>query len=85
MFNCGLGEIKVGNSADLIFFDYEPPTPMNEDNIWYHLLFGFGNSCVNSTMVEGKFLMKNRKILVCDEKRIFAEANDIAKKLWERF
>jgi len=58
---------------------------MNEDNVWYHLLFGFGSSCVNSTMVDGKFLMKNREILVCDEKRILAAANNVAKRLWERF
>jgi len=85
VFNTGLGEIKVGNRADLIFFNYKPPTPMNEDNVWYHLLFGFGSSCVNSTMVDGKFLMKNREILVCDEKRILAAANNVAKRLWERF
>jgi cytosine/adenosine deaminase-related metal-dependent hydrolase len=85
VFNCGLGEIKIGNCADLIFFNYNPPTPMNVNNIWYHLLFGIGNTCVNSTMVDGKFLMKNREMLVCDEKQILAEANVTAKRLWERF
>jgi len=29
--------------------------------------------------------MKNREIWVCDEKRIFAEANKVSEKLWERF
>ena len=85
MFDCGLGELKPGNYADLIFINYQPPTPMNENNFWYHLLFGFGNLPVLSTMVNGKFLMRDREILVCDEKQIFSQAQECAKKLWQRF
>jgi putative selenium metabolism protein SsnA len=84
-FNVGLGEIKQGNCADLIFIKYDPPTPLNEENYWFHLLYGFGNFPAEHTMVSGKFLMKNREVLVCDEEKIMREARKYSKKLWDRF
>ncbi len=84
IFQISLGRLQPGVCADLIFVKYDPPTPLYGDNFWQHLLFGFANSTVESTMAGGKFLMKDGEILVCDEEKILAGAREKAKKLWAR-
>lgn len=78
------GVIKKGALADIIIVDYKATTPLNEDNLSGHLVFGMGASNVESTIINGKMIMENRKILGVDEDRIFGEARKTAQKLWER-
>lgn len=80
-----LGVIQAGATADLILVDYHPFTPLNAGNLPWHILFGFSDGMVNSTMVAGKFLMKERKLLFLDEEKISAEAEKLAPAIWERF
>ena len=42
-------------------------------------------SMITSTMVAGKFLMKDRELLTLDEERITTEARALAPKIWERY
>ncbi len=80
-----LGEISPGAYADLILVDYLPPTPLSADNFLGHLLFGISNAVVDTTMVNGKVLMQNRKLVGLDEVAIARRASELASKLWERF
>lgn len=83
-FNAKIGVITPGAKADLILVDYEPITEMNEGNLPWHILFGFRDSMVTMTMVNGKILMKNRKLLL-DEENISAEAMRLSKEVWKRY
>ena len=40
---------------------------------------------ITSTMVAGKFLMKDGELLTLDEDKIAAEAQAIAPQIWERY
>jgi putative selenium metabolism protein SsnA len=80
-----LGVIQPGAAADVILVDYHPFTPLSADNLPWHILFGFNDGMVTSTMVAGKFLMKNRKLTFLDEERIAFEAGKLAPQVWERF
>ena len=40
-----------------------------------------GRSVV-TTMCNGRVLMKDRELLVCDEKELMAKCRESAKKLW---
>lgn len=80
-----VGVIKAGAQADLIFVDYHPFTPMTAGNLPWHILFGFNESMVTMTMVDGKVLMKDRKILCMDEEKVFAEARQLAPDVWQRY
>jgi len=84
IFGVPLGRITRGGPADLIFFNYDPPTPLTAENYWAHILFGLSEAKVRSTMVGGKFLMKDWEIQVCDEAQLRAEAREQALQLWER-
>ncbi len=80
-----LGVIAPGAFADLIFVDYHPATPMTVDNLPWHILFGFENSMVTTTICAGKVLMKDRQLLFLDEGEITARSCELAKKAWMRF
>lgn len=84
-FNTNLGKIKKGFAADLMIVNYRPPTELNKYNFPWHLLFGFRESMIESTMVKGKFLMLDRELLTLDEKEISAKCVELSKKVWERY
>ncbi|MCP3891068.1 MAG: amidohydrolase family protein, partial [Desulfobulbaceae bacterium] len=69
-FKKPLGIIENGAYADIIVVDYDPLTPINENNINGHLLFGTMGRQVVSTMINGKFVMKDRELASIDEKEI---------------
>lgn len=83
-FSGDLGILKNGALADIIIVDYDPLTPMNENNINSHILFGFTGKDVISTIIDGKFIMRDRKLINVDEKEIFKTSRELAQKLWNR-
>jgi cytosine/adenosine deaminase-related metal-dependent hydrolase len=71
--------------ADLIFVDYHSPTPLSAENLPWQIIFGFESSMVTTTIVGGKLLMKDRKLLTLDEAQIAARARELATKVWKRY
>jgi hypothetical protein len=61
------GRSGEGAAADIIFVDYQAPTPLTADNLPWHIIFGFESSMVTTTMVNGRLLMQDRKLLTLDE------------------
>lgn len=86
LFDCGLGELKEGYAADVVLIDYFPYTPFDENTFLGHLCFGIANSAVDTTIASGKILMQGKKLKIdLDEEKIAADAQKLAKKLWDRF
>jgi len=80
-----LGEISVGGRADLILVDYHPHTPLTADNLPWQILFGFHEGKVTMTMVDGRLLMRDRKLSQLDEAEIAAKARELAPQVWARY
>ena len=80
-----IGQLSAGAFADIIFVDYHPNTPLTAGNLPWHIIFGFQQSMVTTTIVAGKILMKDRELLTLDENEISAKAREIAPKVWERY
>ena len=80
-----LGEISVGAFADLIFVDYHPFTDLNAGNLPWHILFGFNESMITTTIVGGEMLMKDRELLTLDEEEIAAKAKEFSAQTWKRY
>jgi len=80
-----LGVIEPGAFADLIFVDYQPTTPLTVDNLPGHFIFGFNESMITTTMVNGQVLMKDRVLTTLDEAEIKARSREIAPAFWERY
>jgi putative selenium metabolism protein SsnA len=79
-----LGILTPGGYADVVVLDYSPPTPFDRDTFLGHLFFALSARHVDSTMVGGHFLMKERKLLALDEQAITAHSRELARKLWKR-
>ncbi len=83
--NAPLGVIDKGAQADLIFVDYHPFTIMNPGNLPWHIIFGFHESMITTTMVAGKLLMHDHKLLTLDEEAIASRARQLSAETWKRY
>jgi len=83
-FPVTLGELVPGAAADLIVVDYDPPTPLTAENYYGHLVFGMTGRMVETTLVAGKILMRNRSLTTINEENINSLARELAAKLWKR-
>lgn len=80
----GIGKIKDGYKADLVFIkksqDLEPL--LNNEafsNYLHNLLFYSNEDSVQHVMVDGKWIMKDRELLTIDEGKIESIYNHIAE------
>jgi putative selenium metabolism protein SsnA len=80
-----VGEISPGAYADLILVDYHPFTELTAGNLPWHILFGFEADAVTATMCGGKWLMRDRQILMLDEAEIAARARELSAQTWQRY
>ena len=76
------GSVQPGFQADLTFWDYDPPTPLLGENLAGHAAFGLSSRMVRSTMVAGKYVVKNR-IPLFDSKSIMADGREQTVRLWK--
>ncbi len=79
-----LGELTVGASADLVFLDYHPTTPLTAGNLPWHILFGLEASAITATVCAGRVLMRDRQLLTLDEEAITARSRELAQAAWKR-
>ena len=80
-----LGVLTAGAFADLIFVDYHPHTFLTPGNLPWQIIFGFHESMVTTTIVAGKILMRDRRLLTLDEDAITSHARALAPRVWERY
>lgn len=83
-FSKPVGKLAAGCYADIIIVDYDPPTPLNENNMNGHILFGMTGRAVVTTVINGKVLMNERKLINIDEAAVCAKARELSSKLWSR-
>ena len=79
-----IGIIAPDALADIIIVDYKGPTPVNADTINSHILFGITGRHVDTTVINGKIVMKDRVLLNIDEEALMAKSREQAEKLWKR-
>ena len=79
-----LGILKAGAAADVIVMDYKPFTPFSGDNIDGHMIFGMTGRQCQTTMCNGRLLMKDRQLIGIDEEAVNARTLEVSKKLWGR-
>jgi len=85
LFGLEVGVLKPGAAGDVIVVDYAPPTPINEANFLGHFLFGVCESPVDTTVVDGKVLLRKKELVGIDEQRIAARSRELAAEFLKRF
>jgi cytosine/adenosine deaminase-related metal-dependent hydrolase len=53
--------LKPDDQANIIIWDYVPPTPFSLYNFWGHYIYGILERPIHSVLNNGKFLLKNFK------------------------
>ncbi|MEK6552824.1 MAG: hypothetical protein AABZ54_05180, partial [Bacteroidota bacterium] len=62
--------LNENDRADLIVWDYVPPTPMTNENFWGHFIFGMLEYPIHTVLQNGNFLMKDFQLIGVDENKI---------------
>ncbi|HZK53887.1 MAG TPA: putative aminohydrolase SsnA [Desulfosporosinus sp.] len=84
LFGGTFGELVEGAWADVIVVDYVPPTPLNSSNWTGHLLFGVSGRSVETTVINGRVRMLDRKLIDIDEVAIGERSRELAQEVWNR-
>jgi len=75
------GSLEPGKSADLILVDFQQPHLTPVYDYLSHLVYSARGADVVSTMVQGRWLMRDREVLTLDQDEIFARVADIAAEV----
>jgi 5-methylthioadenosine/S-adenosylhomocysteine deaminase len=79
-----LGSLEVGKKADLIVLDTLRAHLVPAGRIVSAWIHNGQPSDIESSMVDGQFIMRNRKVLTMDEDRIVAEADKVGRRIWKQ-
>ena len=80
-----VGRIAPGCLADVILLDYYAPTVLNAGNFWGHFLYGIIDADVDTTIINGKIVMRHKELPHLDEPRIAAASRAVAARVWRRY
>jgi 5-methylthioadenosine/S-adenosylhomocysteine deaminase len=80
------GELAVGKKADVIIVDlksqqFTPLMPENPAHLYSHLVFAANGSCVDTTIVNGQIVMRDRQFTTIDEQEVLAKANECFRQV----
>ena len=84
LVNGTVGELTVGSLADIIVLDYDPPTPLEAENFTGHVIFGLTGWMVETVIIGGRDVMRNREFTTVDAPGTAARARELARDLWSR-
>src|SRR3989339_790990 len=75
--------LQIGDRADLIIWDYVPPTPISQSNFFGHYIYGILERQVHSVIQNRKVLMNNFSLTDIDETKINNYIYEQGKRLVE--
>jgi len=81
-----IGSLESGKRADLILVNLDanhvtPKFRRNPDNVYAQMVYSAKSTDVSDVMVNGKWLMRNHKLLTLNEAELVAHANEYAKRI----
>ncbi len=79
-----LGSLEVGKKADLIVLDTQRAHLVPAGRILSAWINNGQPSDVESVLVDGQFVMRERKILTVDETSLIAEADKVGRRVWSQ-
>jgi len=81
-----LGSIEPGKKADIVIIDCGTPEMVatTAENAVANLVYSSPSGSVRDTIVDGGFVLKNRKIVTMDESKFLKKAITAAESLLDR-
>ena len=63
---------------------FTPLMPGNSEQLFSHLVFAANGSCVDTTIIDGKIVMEDRRLTMVDEQKVLREANSAFLRVIDR-
>jgi len=79
-----IGSLEAGKKADVVLVDLDTPFAMPVHRVPSALVYNVNSGSVDTVIVDGKVLMRGKKVIVVDEKAVLAEARAACGQLFER-
>lgn len=80
-----IGMLAVGKAADVILYDISTiPYAGGLSDILGALVYCGSSGIVDTSIVNGRLIVRNGKLLKVDEKEVATKANDVARRLMEK-
>jgi cytosine/adenosine deaminase-related metal-dependent hydrolase len=74
-----------GDRADLVIWDYTPPTPLTSNNFFGHYIYGILERTPKAVIQSGNFLLKDKSLIGINENKINASIYEQGEKLFRKF
>ncbi|MFQ6130340.1 MAG: amidohydrolase family protein [Candidatus Hadarchaeaceae archaeon] len=79
-----IGSLEVGKKADIVMVDVKKPHLAPLHNVISHLVYSAVGGDVDTVVVDGKVLMREREVLTLDEVKVLEETQKAADDLLAR-
>ena len=79
-----IGAIRPGMKADLTIIDLNAPAMRPIIRLVSNIVHYGHPGLAHSVIVDGEFVMRDRKVLTMDEEALLAEAQIVTQRVWER-
>src|SRR4051812_22455627 len=79
-----VGSLEIGKKADLLVVDTLRPHLVPAGRIVSAWIHNGQPSDIESVMIDGRFVMRNRKVLTMDEDAIVREADAVGRRIWKQ-
>lgn len=76
-----IGSIETGKRADLVIVDFDDLNQTPFYNLYSHLVYATKSGNVNSVIINGKIVMRDKRLLTLDENVIKKDANAYRQKI----
>jgi 5-methylthioadenosine/S-adenosylhomocysteine deaminase len=76
-----IGSLEAGKKADIILISLEEPNAVPMYDIYAQLAYALKGSDVETVVIGGRIVMRNKKLLTLNEPEILAKAREYGKKV----
>jgi 5-methylthioadenosine/S-adenosylhomocysteine deaminase len=79
-----IGSLEIGKKADLVLVDLDSPFSMPVHKIPSTLVYSTTAGQVDTVVIDGRIVMRDKKITIMDEKAVLAQSRTVCAQLFER-
>jgi 5-methylthioadenosine/S-adenosylhomocysteine deaminase len=76
-----IGSVETGKRADIISIRLDAPNAAPLYNVYSQLVYALKASDVGDVMVNGRIIVRNRRMLTIDDKAVMAKAEEYRAKV----
>jgi 5-methylthioadenosine/S-adenosylhomocysteine deaminase len=76
-----LGSLEAGKKADLVLISLQEPNAVPMYDVYAQIAYSLKGSDVETVMIGGRVVMRDRKLLTIDEPRVLEKAREYGKSV----